>query len=45
MWRIVFDTAHRVPFPDQGDLVPAGAGIPIEGRSVIVLRREPPPEG
>jgi len=44
-WRIVFDTAHRVPFPDQGDLVPAGAAIPIEGRSVILLRREPPAEG
>ena len=26
MWRIVFDTAHQVPFPDQGDLVPAGPG-------------------
>jgi len=43
-WRIVFDTAHGVPF-DQGDHVPAGAAIPIEGRSVMVLRREPPPEG
>jgi glycogen operon protein len=41
-WRIVFDTAHGVPF-DQGDHVPAGAAIPIEGRSVMVLRREPPP--
>jgi isoamylase len=45
MWRIVFDTAHQVPFPDQGDLVPAGAGIPVTGRSVILLRREPPAEG
>jgi glycogen operon protein len=45
VWRIVFDTAQRVPFPDQGDLVPAGAGIPIGGRSVILLRREPPAEG
>ena len=45
MWRIVFDTAHQVPFPDQGDLVPAGAAIPIAGRSVILLRREPPAAG
>ena len=29
----------------SGDLVPAGAGIPIAGRSVILLRREPPREG
>ncbi len=40
-WRIVLDTASPVPFPDQGDHVPAGATIPVAARSVIVLRREP----
>jgi glycogen operon protein len=38
-WRVVLDTAADDAFPSDGTAVEAGAAVPVEARSIVVLER------